>query len=82
MNSKIEIPHSTAQLGYAEQVLHNMSLPQHSLLFWTDYSGTLPDVQNIVSAHAPDVRSTSNTVSTSFCQGKCLKTKQIIGYIN
>jgi hypothetical protein len=45
-------------------------------------SGTLPDVQNVASVHAPDVRSTSNTISTSFCQGKRLKTKQIIGYVN
>jgi hypothetical protein len=51
-------------------------------LFWTDHCGTPPNVQNIISVHAPDVRSTSNTVSASFCQGKCLKTKQIIGYIN
>jgi hypothetical protein len=36
-----------------------------------------------ISVHTPDVRSTSNAASTSFCQGKCLKkTKQIIGYIN
>ena len=26
-----------------------------------------------ISVHAPDVRSTSNAASTSFCQGKCLK---------
>jgi len=51
-------------------------MPQMSdqlLILWTDYSGTLPDVQNVVSVHAPDVRSTSNAASTSFCQGKCLK---------
>ena len=51
-------------------------------LIWVGCSGALPNVQHVAPDHAPDVRSTSNTVFTSFCQGKRLKTKQIIGYIN
>ena len=58
------------------------SLGKDNLLFWTDYCGTLPNVQNVVSVHAPDVRSTSDAVSISFCQGKHFKTKQIIGHVN